>query len=215
MNSSFVTGAGPVRFAGPASAVLRERMQDGADLVVDRDPAHVLAARSDATPEPEPEREQQARQHAALVRPSTMPLRTRATRIPASAAGAVAASHCTHTPATKSSPGRALLVERLVAAVAVVPDRRRRDEHRRRAVSPGERARKKAGALRAATRGSGACAASVHRLSPMPAPARWTTPPMPSSPAASIVPASGSQPSSSSPAAPAPNDANRRDDPRA
>ena len=41
-------------------AVLRERMQDGADLVVDRDPAHVLAARSDAAPEPETEREQQS-----------------------------------------------------------------------------------------------------------------------------------------------------------
>ena len=75
----------------------------------------------------------------------TMPVRRCATRMPASAAGWVAASHATHTSARKSWPGALCSVELLVAAVAVEADRRSRQQHRRLAVEAGQRAGQEVG----------------------------------------------------------------------
>src|SRR5256886_12353457 len=123
-------------------------MQDGADLVSDRDPAHVLAARTDATPEPETEREQQAGQHATVAPEHD------AAAVSRHANPCVGRRCCRPFPLHANTGDevvarRALLVERPVTAVAVVPDRRRRDEGRRRARQARERAREEAGALRA------------------------------------------------------------------
>ena len=60
-------------------------------------------------------------------------MRVIATRRPRSAARSASRSHSTQTPARKSSPGGRALVDRLVAARAVVAGRRLRDERSRAA----------------------------------------------------------------------------------
>src|SRR5262249_49533076 len=118
------------------------------NLVVDRDPTHVLASGPDATPEPEAERQQHARQHSALAPEDDAASyshdadacvgRGRSRRFPLHAdAGDEIVSR------------RALFVERLSTAFAVVPDRRGRDEHRRGTREAPERAREQARSLRA------------------------------------------------------------------
>ena len=88
------------------------------------------------------------RRNGGSIRPSTppagestMPKRSRTTRIPAARAGSVAASHSRPTSVRKSR-GRvergAGLGQRRVAAVAVDADRGRRDEDPRRPLEPGE-----------------------------------------------------------------------------
>ena len=115
------SGTGQVHRTG--DAVLRERMQDGADLVSDRDPAHVLAARTDATPEPETEREQQAGQHATLAaeHDAAADSRHANSRVDRRCCGPFPLR--AHTGDEVVALG-ALLVERLVTAVAVIPDGR-------------------------------------------------------------------------------------------
>ena len=135
------------------------------------------------------ERQQQPLQHAALLRPARCRCGCARRGSPRRPRAVVAASHA-RTPARRSRrPGGASSVSDFVAAVAVVPDRRRRHEHARLAVEPGERAREQPRARACGSRARAACAAGVHFLSPMPAPARCTTASRPSSPAASIVPA--------------------------
>ena len=96
-----------------------------------------------------------------------------------------------HTSARKSSPGVALLGEHLVAAVAVVADRRRRHEHARLAAR-GSRPRAASTAVPRTRLSRMRCfCSSVQRCSPMPSPARCTTASTPSSAGASMRPACG------------------------
>ena len=130
---------------------------------------------------------------------STRPVRVRTTRMPRLGRGlGLVFPRDAHLRAEVAT--RWLVFgEDVVAAVAVVPDRGRRHEHARLAI---ERRRACARAARcpaSGSRGPAACAAGVHFLSPMPAPARCTTASTPSRPAASIVPASGSHRTSSAP----------------
>ena len=50
---------------GPRAVVTTEQVEGRVDVVVERDPAHVLLTRADAAAQPHPEREQQAPEEAA------------------------------------------------------------------------------------------------------------------------------------------------------
>ena len=107
VNSALVTGFGAVRLTGPDTESVVEEVADRADVVVEGDPAHVLLARADPAAEPELERQEHPVQRAAVGGEHDARCGWSTTRIPASAAGAVAASQATQTWAGKSSPGGA------------------------------------------------------------------------------------------------------------
>ena len=79
-----------------------------------------------------------------------MPVRMITVRTPASVAGRVSRFPRDADLGEEVVAGRALLGEDLVAAVAVVPDRRRRHEHLRLALPARDRAREHRGAAHAA-----------------------------------------------------------------
>ena len=163
------------------------------DLVGEADPAHPLLAGAELAEQPEAGQAGQALEHAAVGGRARCRCGSAATRMPAAAAGAVAASHATATSARNPVPGRAGLGELLVAAVAVEADGRAGHEHRRLG-GRATRARRRAGSC-PCVRLSRICrfCSSVQRFSAMPSPARCTTPSRPSRPAASMSPASMSQ----------------------
>src|SRR6266536_1401715 len=140
------TGTGQVHRAG--DPLLSERVQDGADLVVDRNPAHVLASGAHAAAEAEAERQKHAREDTALATEDDAAPRSRN----ADAGIGRGRRRCfpLHADAGDEIVSRrALLVERLVAAIAVVADRRGRDEYRWRTCEFRERARQQRRAVRA------------------------------------------------------------------
>src|ERR1041385_1169361 len=114
-----------------------ERERDGGEDVVHRDPADVLVAAADVAAEAEPERRQHLRERAAgrgeddaesQVHDANARARRRAgRRFPL-------ARHVRE----KVLARRAVLGEHLVAAVAIVPDRRRGEQRARPAVQPSE-----------------------------------------------------------------------------
>ena len=129
VNSALVTGAGPVRFTGTGEVVVTDREQQRADLVLEADPRHVLAAVAQPRAEPEREQRLEAAQHAA--RRATAPARCAPAPPgrPPAAADSVAASQSSHSPARKPRPGGRRLVDDAVAGVAVVADRAGVDQH--------------------------------------------------------------------------------------
>src|SRR5918994_6751440 len=133
---------------GTDDGVVREGVQDGGDLVVDRDPAHVLAPGRDPATEAETKRQQHARQHAALApedHAASRPHDADACLRRGSRRRFPLHAHAGDEVAARRAP----LVERLVASIAVVPDRRRRDDYRRAVREPGKSAREETCALRA------------------------------------------------------------------
>ena len=124
-------------------------MLDRADLVLDRDPAHVLPSVSDAAAEPELERQQQPRKHSAVLRQHDSG--TNARDADAGVSRRLGGVFPRATGVREEAVARrTLLGEHFVAAVAVVPDGRRRHEHRRLLRELRERPRQQRGALRAA-----------------------------------------------------------------
>ena len=171
----------------------------GADVVVERDPAHPLLARTEAAAEPELEREQHPLERAAVrgehdagadghtADPGVG--RRRRLRLPRDAR-----------PRRGSRRrARSASVSALVAAVAVVADRRTRHEHLRLGCSQLAIAPASTAVPRMRLSRMRCFCSSVQRLSPMPSPARCTTASTPSSAGASMRPASGSHRMSSSP----------------
>ena len=68
MNSALVTGAGPVRFTGPGQLVVGDREQQRADLVLEADPRHVLAAVAKPGAQAQREQRLEPAQHPAARR---------------------------------------------------------------------------------------------------------------------------------------------------
>ena len=124
-------------------------MEDRGDLVVERDPTHVLLAGTEPATDAELERQEHSLEDAALFREHE------------TGAHAGDADACVRSGRGRVFPrdahlraevaaGSVVFVEDLVAAVAVVTDRRRRYQHARLAREPGDRGREELGAARAA-----------------------------------------------------------------
>ena len=92
------------RVHGTDQAVVGDRLEEDAEQVVEGDPAHELLAAAEWTPQPEPERRDQPGEETAAPGKNDSK-RGRTTRMPAAAAGAVAASQARHTSARKPAPG--------------------------------------------------------------------------------------------------------------
>ena len=126
---------------------------------------------------------------------STSPVRRCTTRAPASLAFWVAASQSRHTSARNPRARRRGLVGDVVAGVAVVADRRGRQEGRARRARRPRAASTSVGTLRLSR--INCLRAPLHGRSPMPTPPSPTTASTPSNVPGSIRPAGGSQPRSS------------------
>ena len=100
------------------------------------DPAHPLRAGPEASAEADLEQRQQLGQRAGLAVEHDAGAQVHDAHAGRRRAGAVHASHASTTSARKPSPRARLLVELLVAAVAVEPDRRAGQQQLRAALGP-------------------------------------------------------------------------------
>ena len=110
----------------------------------------------------------------------------------------------------RREPSRAQASVRILGSPGRRRPHRRAGEQHRRLGAAGPASVRAAGRPRVRLSRISCLRSAVHFLSPMPAPARWTTASTPSRPAASMVPASGSQRTSSPPSG-APRTGGRRD----
>ena len=166
---------------------LLEREEIGGDGVVERDPAPPLATAADPSARAELERQQHPRERSAVLREHD-PLAQVHGAEPCGTGGLGRSLPRLDDVGEEPRAGHRVLVDDLVAAVAVEPGRGRADEHR--AAARGRRQSRRSAASRSTRESSTARRTSSLQRWPMFSPARWTIASTPSSAAASIVPAS-------------------------